>query len=142
MAGFTLKLNGIKGVREYLARFPAVPGTPMHDALANALIDIGDEVTTKAAGKYILRGGSPGVVNSEMLTSRTGTLRRSISTVRRDIRRLAIESGSDLVYARPHELGYPEGNLPPRPFMGPALEDVMANDADRLIGAALAEVIR
>ena len=48
-----------------------------------------------------------------------------------------VETGSNLVYARPHQLGWPEGGLPQREFLGLGREDedeIVELAADYLLG--------
>lgn len=139
-----IRVVGVKKVRKYLQRFPIQRGSLAEKVFRDALIDIGDEITTKAATKYIIRSGPAGVIDSKRLTNRHGGagLVGSISTDRGPLSELAIESGSDLVYARPHELGSPKQNLPARPFMLPALEDVFANDVERIMDGALQRLVK
>lgn len=90
-------------------------------------------VLTDAAQNQILRGGrmrtGKRLTNTpphpSKLTSRTGELRRSLSANRGADRSglpRYIDVGSDLVYARVHELG--EGRFPKRAFLEPAVEAV------------------
>ena len=58
---------------------------------------------------------------TKRLTSRTGTLRRSIGVNRRGLP-FYIDVGSDVEYARIHELG--GGNIRARPYLSPALEAI------------------
>ena len=72
----------------------------------------------------ILRGGQ-GPPHPSKLTSRTGTLRRSLGPAfgldKSGLPRF-IEGGSSLVYAPVHELGL--GRFPRRPFLAPAVDAV------------------
>ena len=89
------------------------------------------EIQRVAAQEKIMRGGVKGRGKNktispplpDKLTSRSGDLRRSIKVDRSELP-FAIEIGTELVYGRAHELGYPPRNLPARPFLGPAVEDV------------------
>lgn len=82
-----------------------------------------------AAEEKILRGGS-GPPVPHILTSRTGTLRRSIRVDRGGLPE-AISIGTDLIYGLVHELG---GRFhPPRPFLSPAADDVAPQLPDILL---------
>jgi phage gpG-like protein len=85
-----------------------------------SMLKSGLRVQEIASKEKILRGGKgPPVLG--ILTSRTGTLRRSIR-VNRSPLPWAVEIGTDLIYGAVHESG---GKYhPARPFLKPALEDV------------------
>lgn len=91
--------------------------------LRDSLIEAALAIQKDAAGNQILRGGGgkrnarPAVAGQ--LTSRKGTLRRSIKVDRGPLP-FAIESGTDLIYGPLHEFGL--GRMPKRPFMKPALD--------------------
>jgi len=87
-----------------------------------ALIRSALDVQTEAASNQIIRS-SKGPVDAVRVTSRTGTLRRSIAVNRQDLP-FAITIGSDLIYAPVHEFGSRKRNIPARPFLGPALDAV------------------
>ena len=93
--------------------------------VTESLVEIALKVQTNAANLQITGGGrGKGKGLSALpnkLTSRTGTLRRSIAVDRKPLPR-AIEVGTDLVYGPIHEFGL--GNFPERPFMGPALDAI------------------
>lgn len=85
------------------------------------LLIAGFKVQELAAGKYILRGGGrTAPVHPKFLTSRTGTLRRSIAVNRKPLP-FAIEIGTDLVYGPPHEFG--TSTMRARPYLQPALDE-------------------
>ena len=76
-----------------------------------------------AARDKILAGGQ-GPPRPNILTSRTGALRRSLgASTGLDVSGLPrfIEGGTALIYGRVHEFG--SGTHPPRPFLEPALAD-------------------
>ena len=83
----------------------------------------------------ILRGGKGPPVKG-ILTSRTGTLRRSIR-VNRSPLPWAVEVGTDLVYGAVHELS----TRFPRPYLAPALDD-MADKFDDIFAREIAKEIR
>lgn len=99
-----------------------------------ALLESGLLVLRIAAQEKIRRGGqrtkgvqSPAIQGK--LTSRTGTLRRSLGPTfgvdRSGLRQGFIEVGSELVYAPVHEFG--NATHPPRPFLSPALDDSISS---------------
>lgn len=75
-----------------------------------ALLALAFRVQELASGEFIKRGGGVSKRGPESppergrLTSRTGTLRRSIRVDRSELP-FAVEIGTDLAYAPPHELG-------------------------------------
>lgn len=102
-------------------------------AVSRFLLKAGFAVLKDAAENQIIRGGRVRVGKSltstrphpTRLTSRTGELRRSLSA-NRGLERAGlpryIDVGSDLVYARVHELGL--GRYPVRAFLAPAVAAV------------------
>ena len=106
------------------------------DAVEKALDSMAFQVQANAAMKQIIRGGK-GPPHPTRLTSRTGTLRRSIRVNR--FSPLARDVGTDLVYGAVHEL-HPTR---PRPFLSPALEaeapkfdDILRRELQRVIDRA------
>ena len=94
--------------------------------LRDSLIESALLIQRDAAKNQILAGGGgkrSGMTkpHPKFLTSRTGTLRRSIKVDRGPLP-FAIEVGTDLVYGAAHEFGSTKRNLPKRPFMQPALD--------------------
>lgn len=106
----------------------------LHATFRDALTHAAYEVQRIAAQEKIRRGGVVGKGRQRMilpplpdrLTSRTGSLRRSIGVDRSDLP-FAISIGTELVYGRVHETGgrFGRAKYPPRPFLSPALDDVM-----------------
>ena len=91
-----------------------------------SLIESSFLIQRDAAKNQILAGGGgkkSGMTkpHPRFLTSRTGTLRRSIKVDRGPLP-FAIEVGTDLTYGAAHEFGSTKRNLPVRAFMQPALE--------------------
>lgn len=88
-------------------------------------------LSLRIAAREKIHPGGKGPPRAGKLTSRTGSLRRSLgfgkdanaldAVDQRGLRRNFVEGGSDLVYARVHEEGI--GVHPPRPFLAPGLED-------------------
>jgi phage gpG-like protein len=65
-----------------------------------------------------------GAVQKDILTSRTGNLRGSITTSRASNRdALAYKIGTPVVYAPVHEFGSAKKNIRPRPFLRPSIEN-------------------
>lgn len=96
-------------------------------AVGRALDRMAFRVQQDAALNQIIRGGS-GPPHPTRLTSRTGTLRRSIRVNRRGPYERSV--GTDLLYGLVHELG---GRIhPPRPYLAPALQKVFPRFADDL----------
>ena len=93
-----------------------------------ALVKGGLLIQRDAALNQMIRGGK-GPPDKKMLTSRTGTGRRSIRVDRAGLPKFFVEIGSDLKYMQVHETG---GRfLPPRPYLAPAVEAV-DQDLERL----------
>jgi hypothetical protein len=111
---------------------------PGRAAVSRALDRAAFLVQEDAAFRQIIPGGSD-APHPSRLTSRTGTLRRSIRVNRAGP--LARSIGSDLIYGLVHELG---GRFhPQRPFLAPALESqgpkfqrLFAEEINRLIDRA------
>lgn len=112
-------------------------GRPGERAVERALDEVAARIQRNAQTKQILRGGK-GPPHPRQLTSRTGTLRRSIRVNR--IKPLERSIGSDLVYAV-HEFGIPRQTIRARPYLqpalneeGPALADEMRRELRKLPG--------
>ncbi len=117
-----VRIVGSKALTKALDKMnPGINKKILRDSLIEAALGIQKD----AAGNQILRGGggkrnaTPPVAGR--LTSRTGTLRRSIKVDRGPLP-FAIEAGTDLVYGAVHEFGL--GGRKRRPFMKPALDQV------------------
>lgn len=143
MAQVRVIVRGVPELREALARIRA-PGN--RAVLDRALTKSALLVQRIAAREKIIAGGVTGrgrartiaPPHPSQLTSRTGAGRRSIR-VNRDDLPFAIEIGSDLTYMAVHEFGGTfsvtrkrpvsggtvtySATYPPRPFLGPALDD-------------------
>jgi len=114
----------VTGAREWLRALNRLSPKEHQEITARSLVECGLLVQRNAAMKQIMGGGqkAKGVhlkPHPTRLTSRTGTLRRSISTNRQPLP-LAVEVGTDLIYGRVHELGL--GRFPKRAFLAPAVE--------------------
>lgn len=106
----------------------------LHATFRDALMHAAYEVQRIAAQEKIRRGGVVGKGKTrtllaplpDRLTSRTGSLRRSIGVDRSELP-FAISIGTELVYGRVHETGgrFGRATYPPRPFLAPALDDVV-----------------
>ena len=81
-------------------------------------------LTLRVAAREKIYPGGKAPPRNGILTSRTGTLRRSLTasfaTDRSQLPK-SITGGSNLVYAPVHEFGL--GRHPKRPFLQPALDD-------------------
>jgi hypothetical protein len=86
-----------------------------------ALTKAGFKAQTRATTVYFLSGGGP--PDPQRLTSRSGRLRRSIALDTSSLSSFAVALGTNVVYGPPHEFGH--GPLPPRPFIAPAIADVL-----------------
>ncbi len=121
---FRLRVEGLEQTERY---FRSIGRTIPRRAIPDALVEIGLRVQREAAQNQIIRGGPRGAPpDPYKLTSRTGTLRRSIR-VNRGPLPTAVDVGSDLQYARIHELGGRTGRgglMPARPYLTPALEEI------------------
>jgi phage gpG-like protein len=103
------------------------PGKNPRAAIVPALLESMELTLAIAASRKILPGGR-GAPKKKILTSRSGTLRRSLGlSASIDQRGLPnfIEGGSRLKYARVHEIGGRFGRafFPKRAFLAPALHD-------------------
>jgi len=121
----------------------ALQAPQLHQAFRKALLKSMSKTLTIARQEKIKRGGVVGKGSSKknspplphMLTSRSGDLRRSLgendesSAVDYSQLPYAISGGTHYVYGRVHEFGGTfarrggSATYPPRPFLGPALED-------------------
>jgi len=120
-----VSIVGTKGLKRALDKMN--PGVNKR-IVRESLIESAFLVQRDAAKNQILAGGGgkkSGMTkpHPRFLTSRTGTLRRSIKVDRGPLP-FAIEVGTDLVYGAAHEFGSTKRNLPVRAFMQPALERV------------------
>lgn len=106
------------GDEEWIATLRRLSPERHKEIIERSLLECAYRVQTNAQTKQILPGGH-GPPDPRQLTSRTGTLRRSITVNRRPLPK-ATEIGSDLVYGPVHELGI---NMPRRPFLEPALDE-------------------
>ena len=120
----SIRVDGIPEVEAMLDRINPKKNSAW---VGRALLKCALGVQKTAAEKKIRRGGK-GPPVPRILTSRTGTLRRSIR-VNRSLLPWAVEVGTDLVYGAVHEKG--SKHHPPRPFLAPALEDE-SSDFDRI----------
>jgi len=130
----TLRVSvvGSKALRRKLEKLN--PGTNKR-ILRKSLIESALEIQRDAAKNQILAGGGgkkSGMTkpHPRYLTSRTGTLRRSIKVDRGPLP-FAIEVGTDLVYGAVHEFG--RGRMRQRPFMQPALDRVAPKFGDIVV---------
>jgi len=114
---FRVNVKGLEQTRAYFKRLgKQIPAS----AVPDGLVELGLWIQSNAAREQIIRGGPKGAPpDARQLTSRTGTLRRSIRVDRQGLPKV-VSVGSDLEYARPHELGSPKQNLPARPYLTPA----------------------
>jgi phage gpG-like protein len=106
-------------------------------AVEKAIDTVAILIQKDAKEVQILRGGRSAPIHPTQLTSRSGTLRRSIKIDR--IEPLVRVIGTHLVYGKLHELGL-EG-FPPRPFLQPAM-DKMAPKLESLIEKEVRELTR
>ncbi len=114
----------VKGFAELQRLFHRIRPDTNPSWVSRALVNGALLVQKVAAEEKIRRGGS-GPPVPDVLTSRTGTLRRSIAVNRTQLP-FSVSVGTDLIYGLVHELG---GRFhPKRPFLTPALED----SADRI----------
>jgi phage gpG-like protein len=156
----SLRVQGLDELQERLNRLsPKKNSAWVARALKKAAF-----LTQKIAAKEKIKRGGKGAPVARMLTSRTGTLRRSIR-VNRSPLPWAIEVGTDLTYGAVHETGGTFSvpsymrtlamstrsggssvarvkahtrKYPPRPFLGPGLEKA-AKDFDRIFSSEWAK---
>jgi len=150
----SVSVTGIPELRRQLAKLQA---PQIHSATREFLLKAGFLVLREAAENQIIRGGrfrgpagprgGKGKLRNtpphpSRLTSRSGELRRSLSQSR-GLSRAGlpryVDVGSDLVYARVHELGL--RNYPKRAFLVPAVEKV-APQFEALLAAEVAKVLK
>lgn len=142
MTTFRVELTTSPGLKRALA---ALRQPALREVFRRALLRSAFKVQEISTRQKIRAGGVVGTGKSRMnlpplpdrLTSRTGTLRRSIA-VDRSALPFEVSIGSDLVYAAVHETGglvhrrSGTARYPARPFLGPALEDASAYFDDYL----------
>lgn len=121
-----------RGAKAFQARMRQIQAPAVGDVHKRALGRGGERVRSTAKTVYL---------SGKALQSRTGRLMRSIRIDRGGLPRY-VEVGSNLIYAAPHEFGWPGHNLPARPFMRPAGErelkgiaDIYAEEVDRALEA-------
>ncbi len=113
----------IKGNKEYQRMLTRINPKKNPSWLTRALKRAAFLVQELATTEKIKRSGPAGVVDPVQVTSRTGTLRRSIAIDDAGTPHF-ITIGSNLIYAGVHELGSRDGHTRARPYLKPALEDV------------------
>lgn len=132
MAGFRVQVTGVDAIIRGLER--ANPGLN-RKITTDALVESALLVTRAGAQRHIRRGGG-GPPRPNILTSRTGALRRSYSQQGSSLDKSGlpnkIAAGSNLVYSRIHELGGRAGRgrlsrIPKRPVLAPALAEESPN---------------
>ena len=115
--GLTAKLVGTAELKRALDRLdPSQQPRAIGDALVESAL-----LTTRIAAREKILPGGRGDPRKGILTSRTGTLRASL-TVSTAVNRSGlprfIEAGTHLIYGARHEFG----RSPRRPFLAPALK--------------------
>jgi len=142
MTTFRVELTTSPGLQRALA---ALRQPALREVFRRALLKSALKVQQIATREKIRAGGVVGTGKSRMnlpplpdrLTSRTGTLRRSIAVDRSQLP-FEVSIGSDLVYAAVHEVGglvtrrSGTAHYPQRPFLKPALDDANAYFDDYL----------
>jgi HK97 gp10 family phage protein len=112
----SIKIEGGANLRKALAKLdPATNGAIFRGAVREAA----PLIAANARNVQLRRGGGP--VHPTQLTSRTFHLRDEIGPDYGGLPAFA-EVGTDVFYGAIHEFG--QGRMPPRPFMGPALEAI------------------
>lgn len=126
------RIVGTKEVMRRLNGFTRVLRLQNKKAMEQAAI----ETANKSKSEY-LSGPRPA-----KLGVLTGRLRSSIThQVTGQGKDLVGEVGTNVIYGRVHEFGYPERNIPARPFLNPALTD-MERRVIELFGGAVQIAIR
>ena len=125
----------VVGRKELLRKLEKMDPGRNKRILRNSLLESALLVQRDAAKNQILAGGGgkrSGMtpVHPKHLTSRTGTLRRSIKVDRGPLP-FAIEVGTDLTYGATHEAG--GKHVKPRPFLKPALDRVAPRFGDIVV---------
>lgn len=123
MSSIRVKLVGGEA---YLKTLDRITPKKRPGIIRRALKRAGFRMQELATTKYITRGGGP--AKPDRLTTRTGTLVRSIGVEERPT---YVEVGTNVIYGRAHELGIPP--MPPRPFLQPALDDVSREFPEMLL---------
>jgi HK97 gp10 family phage protein len=128
----SIRVDGIPELKKQLDRLSPKKNPRW---VRRALIDCAELTQKISAEEKIIRGGrfrgpkgprggkgkmTDAAVHATKLTSRSGRLRDSIR-VNHSPLPWAIEVGTDVVYAAVHEFG--GKHHPPRPYLGPGLED-------------------
>jgi phage gpG-like protein len=119
-----------RGSKEFRAKMRRLQPPKIHDVHTRALGRGGVQIQTTTKRVYL---------SGKALTRRSGNLQKSIIVDRAGLPRYA-EIGSNLIYAAPHEFGWPGHNLPARPFLRPAaerdrgkLQDIYGEEIDRAL---------
>ena len=113
----------LKGNKAYQRMLTRINPKKNPKFVTRALLKAALLVQELAATEKIKRSGPKDVVDPIRVTSRTGTLRRSIAIDKAGTPHF-ITIGSNLIYAGVHELGSKDGNTRARPYLKPALDDV------------------
>lgn len=141
MARVEITTEGLDDALRVLDRLN-LKANPGKRAAAKILISIANEIASNAQSKQILRGGGKGPPHPTKVTSRTGTLRRSIAVDRGELGSLIVSIGSDVVYAGVHELGSKDGRTPKRPFLRPARDAIIRNGtAERIVRRGIEKLL-
>ena len=116
----------VQGTEAVVAMLRRLAPAKNQEIARRALKILAFEVQRVATREEILPGGK-GPPDPHRLTSRTGTLRRSIAVDQSSLP-FSVSVGTDLVYGAVHELGIPP--FPPRPFLQPAIDKVSPTIAE------------
>lgn len=100
--------------------------------VSKSLVECAMMIARNAVSDQIIRSADAGVVNKKRLTNRTTTLIGSMGTATKALNKSGlpryIDVGSNVEYAAIHEYG--GENMPKRPYLAPALDDVSGKFED------------
>jgi len=108
--------------KHYIDKFPR----DFRDALQPTFEKIMLKAEARSKEKYFLDGGG---INSKLITSKSGNLRRSVtSDVKQQANKIFGYLISNMEYSSTHEFGDPSRNIKARPFLYPAINDIIEDD--------------
>jgi len=119
---FKFKIGLDDNSKRNIKKFPI----QFQDALKPAFEKVMLKAEAKSKQKYFKNGSSTSPVDSKILTARSGSLRRIItSEVKDNMNKIEASLTADIEYAATHEYGDSSRNIKPRAFLTPAIENVI-----------------
>lgn len=117
-----IKIGLTEKSKKNIKRFPK----EFEDSLKPTFELIMLKAEARSKQHYFKSGTSAAPVNSKFVTSRSGNLRRTISSqVRQQQNKLYAALTADVEYAATHEYGDLSRNIKQRAFLTPAIEDII-----------------